>query len=247
MCGIAGFYQIIKQANPDRQTLERMIYPLQHRGPDDFGFYAGPRAGLAHARLSIIDLEGGWQPLANEDKTLWIAFNGEIFNYPELREEFLDRGHTFTTHSDTEVIIHLYEELGPACLDRLNGQFAIAIYDEEQQQALFLARDRLGIRPLFYTEHKGCLYFGSEMKSLFAADPELPRQINHAVLSEIFTFWSPAGAETIFTNVKQLLPGHYLQVDSNGIGHPRQYWPVPFAPDEIGSRSEQSYARDFHP
>lgn len=244
MCGIAGYYQIHNRQQDDRRTLERMIYCVSHRGPDGFGFYLGQGVGLAHARLSIVDLEGGWQPLANEDRTIWIVFNGEIFNYPELRKELLDRGHIFTTHSDTEVIVHLYEEKGPGCLADLNGQFAIAIYDA-RKKSLFLARDRMGIRPLFYTIHNGAFYFGSEIKSLFSADPAIPRQIAPSILSEIFTFWSPAGEETIFTGVKQLLPGHFMEVTSTGVHEPQCYWSLPFCPDEPGLRSEQDYAEEL--
>ena len=244
MCGIAGYYQIHNRQQDDRRTLERMIYPVRHRGPDGFGFYVGQGVGLAHARLSIVDLEGGWQPLANEDRTIWIVFNGEIFNYPELRKGLLDRGHIFSTHSDTEVIVHLYEEKGTDCLADLNGQFALAIYDS-RKQSLFLARDRMGIRPLFYTIHNGSFYFGSEIKSLFSADPAIPRQIAPRILSEIFTFWSPAGEETIFTGVKQLLPGHFMEVTSSGVHEPQRYWSLPFCPDEPGLRSEQDYAQEL--
>ncbi len=241
MCGIAGFYQIDTRQTDNRQTLERMIYAVQHRGPDGFGFYCGQEAGLAHARLSIIDLEGGWQPITNEDRTLWIIFNGEIFNYPELRKELINRGHVFTTRSDTEVILHLYEEKGTECLTELNGQFAIAIYDTIKK-TLFLARDRLGIRPLFYTEHRGSVYFASEIKSIFSANPAIPRQIAPQVLSEIFTFWSPTGEQTVFTGVKQLLPGHSLVIDCSGIHAPHCYWSIPFSLDPIGLCSEQDYA-----
>ncbi len=244
MCGITGYYNITDKQENNRRTLERMIYPVTHRGPDGFGFYQGKRAGLAHARLSIVDLEGGWQPITNEDRTLWIVFNGEIFNYPELREKLTKKGHTFTTHSDTEVIIHLYEEKGADCLQDLNGQFAIAIYDT-QKQSLFLARDRMGIRPLFYAVHNGTFYFGSEIKSLFNAHSALRREIDPHVLTEIFTFWSPAGEDTVFSGVKQLPPGHYLEVNSAGVDEPRCYWSVPFCPDEPGCRTEQDYAEEL--
>lgn len=244
MCGIAGYYQITNHQNQDHRTLERMIYPVQHRGPDGFGFFVGQNAGLAHARLSIVDLEGGWQPITNEDRNLWIVFNGEIFNFPELREGLLNRGHTFSTHSDTEVILHLYEEKGAECLAELNGQFAIAIYDT-QKQSIFLARDRMGIRPLFYALHNGSFYFASEIKSIFNGDSDLPREIAPHILSEIFTFWSPAGDESIFTGVKQLPPGHYMEVTASGIQKPQCYWSIPFCPDDPGYRSEQDYAQEL--
>ena len=244
MCGIAGYFQLDNRQSIDRRTLEQMIYPVRHRGPDGFGFYLGQGIGLAHARLSIIDLEGGWQPLSNEDRTLWIVFNGEIFNYPELREGLLARGHVFATQSDTEVILHLYEEKGADCLSDLNGQFAIAIYDLKKQ-SLFLARDRMGIRPLFYTVHKGSFYFGSEIKSLFSATPDMQRRLAPAVLSEIFTFWSPAGEETVYSGVKQLLPGHFMEVTKAGIQQAQCYWFLPFCPDPLGLRSEKDYAEEL--
>lgn len=241
MCGIAGFYHITHKQPDAHRTLEQMIHPITHRGPDGFGFFTDQNVGLAHARLSIIDLEGGWQPITNEDRSLWIVFNGEIFNYPELREELLKRGHTFSTQSDTEVILHLYEEKGVHCLDDLNGQFAIAIYDSNKQ-SLFLARDRMGIRPLFYTTHDGSFYFSSEIKSLFCANSSIPREIDPRVMSEIFTFWSPTGEETIFTGVQQLLPGYYMEVSASGVKAPQSYWSLPFCPDEPGLLSEQEYA-----
>ncbi|BHH86266.1 asparagine synthetase B [Desulforhopalus sp. 52FAK] len=218
-----------------------MIHPVTHRGPDGFGFFSDRNVGLAHARLSIVDLEGGWQPISNEDRSLWIVFNGEIFNYPELREGLLKRGHIFITQSDTEVILHLYEEKGVNCLNDLNGQFAIAIYDSNKQ-SLFLARDRMGIRPLFYTTYDGSFYFGSEIKSLFCASSSIPREIDPRVMSEIFTFWSPTGEETIFTGVQQLLPGHYMEVSASGVEAPQSYWSLPFCPDDPGVLSEQEYA-----
>ncbi|HIP82868.1 MAG TPA: hypothetical protein EYH19_04755 [Desulfocapsa sulfexigens] len=190
-------------------------------------FFIGQNAGLAHARLSIVDLEGGWQPITNEDRTLWIVFNGKIFNFfPELPKRLPRRGHEFSTHSDTEVILHIYEEKGADCLADLNGQFSIAIYDL-QKQSLFLARDRMEIRPLFYTIHDGTVYFGSEIKCLFNANHDIIRQINPSVLSEVFTFWSPTGKETVFTGVKQLLPGHFMEIRESGSITPRCYWKYP--------------------
>src|SRR3972149_779808 len=154
MCGIAGILQLREKGPVDEATLRAMIPALQHRGPDDSGFYLDHGVGLASARLSIIDLEGGRQPIGNEDGSLWIVFNGEIFNYVELRPALEAKGHRFSTNSDTEVILHLYEEEGPASLSRLNGQFSIAIWDG-RKRSLPLARDRLGIRPLYYTQHQG--------------------------------------------------------------------------------------------
>lgn len=245
MCGIAGYFNLQHQPQEDLSCLERMIWSLRHRGPDGFGFFQDRRAGLAHARLSIIDLAGGWQPIPNEDKTLWIIFNGEIFNYPELRQQLISRGHQFSTQSDTEVIIHLYEELGEDCLQELNGQFALAIYDQ-RQQTLFLARDRMGIRPLFYTVHDGRLIFGSEIKAVFAADSAgIPREINGSVLKEIFTFWNPAGAETVFTGIKQLDPGCWLKIDRQGTIRTERYWEIPFGAVEMSAHDENELAEEL--
>ncbi len=244
MCGIAGIFNLSSNPPPQRQTLETMIRTLHHRGPDGYGFFHNEKVGLAHARLSIIDLEGGWQPIYNEDKTVSIVFNGEIFNYPELRRELISRGHHFYTHSDTEIIVHLYEEKGKDCLDELNGQFALAIYDE-RKKSLFLARDRMGIRPLFYTIHGGRLYFGSEVKAIFAADPDLPRAINTGVLQEIFTFWSPAANETIFSSVRQLGPGCRLCINADGGMTEEQYWEIPFHPDAISAKNETILAEEL--
>ena len=178
MCGIAGYFTLRNHFENDPRLLDRMIWPVRHRGPDGFGFYFDDLVGLAHARLSIIDLEGGWQPICNEDKKIWVIFNGEIFNYKELREQLVRRGHLFTTNSDTEVLVHLYEEHGADFVNDLNGQFAIALYDS-RKQSLLLVRDRMGIRPLFYTLHQGRCYFGSEIKSIFSADPTIPRTSIH--------------------------------------------------------------------
>lgn len=241
MCGIAGYFNIHRERNSDRSILERMIVTLKHRGPDGYGFYYGDGVGLGHARLSIIDLSAGWQPLTNEDRSLWIIFNGEIFNYPELREELIERGHVFSTSSDTEVIIHLFEEKRWKCLEDLNGQFAIAIYDSRKDE-LFLARDRMGIRPLFYTLHKGNFYFASEIKAIFNADPTIPREFDPRAVSNIFTFWTPALEETVFQSIHQLPAGHWLHVDASGIHAPRRYWEIPFSPDAGGAVSELEYA-----
>ncbi len=241
MCGIAGFFNIKAQNANNLSTLERMIHSLEHRGPDGYGFFQDDKIGLAHARLSIIDLEGGWQPIANEDKTIWIIFNGEIFNYPELRTWLLDRGHRFRSESDTEVIIHLYEEKGEKCVEDLNGQFAFAIYDSTAQ-SLFLARDRLGIRPLFYTLHRGCFFFASEIKALFSGDNTIVRHIDPQVLHEIFSCWSPVGNDTLFTGVQQLGPGHWLRIDRNGRIAQKQYWDIPFQQDHSFGVGEEELA-----
>ena len=184
-----------------------MISLMQHRGPDASGIYMDGPAGLAHARLSIIDLAGGDQPIHNEDKTLWVVFNGEIFNYPELREDLIQKGHKFYTNTDTEILIHLYEDHGPDMLQFLNGQFAFAIWDKNTDK-LFLARDRVGIRPLFYYEKNNRLVFGSEIKAIFA-DKTIERELNPEIISDIFTAWTPMTSGTPFKNIYQLPPGHF--------------------------------------
>ena len=222
-----------------------MIFPVHHRGPDGYGVFRDAQVGLAHARLSIIDLEGGWQPIHNEDKTLWVIFNGEIFNYIELRRELEKRGHTFYTNSDTEVIVHLYEEKKEKCLQDLNGQFSIALYDVNEK-SLFMARDRMGIRPFFYTIHNGTFYFGSEIKSIFAADSAIPRELNPQVLQEIFTCWMPCGEETVFENISQLEPGHWMRINQQGKITTQEYWDIPFASlDPNSLQSESEYAEQL--
>jgi len=245
MCGIAGYFNIDHAPEEGMVLLERMIWQLRHRGPDGFGFFQDKRVGLAHARLSIIDLEGGWQPIANEDTSLWIIFNGEIFNYPELRQQLIARGHRFRTESDTEVILHLYEEKGVDCLQELNGQFALAIYDQHRGE-LFLARDRMGIRPLFYTFYQNRCYFGSEIKALFAADRSLPRALNRDVIGEIFTVWSPVGRETAFQDIEQLEPGHWLKITRDGKMSREQYWQIPHGRVAWSDQSEAELAKELH-
>lgn len=227
MCGVAGYFNIQAPPEGSLRCLERMIWPLRHRGPDGFGFFQDDLIGFAHARLSIIDLEGGWQPICNEDRSVWVIFNGEIFNYLELRKQLVGQGHHFSTESDTEVIVHLYEEKGSDFVQDLNGQFAIALYDT-RKQSILLARDRMGIRPLFYCQHQGRCYFGSEVKAIFSADPSLPRSIDPQVLQDIFTLWSPVGADTIFTGVLQLQPGHILEIKRQGVGVQQQYWDIDY-------------------
>ena len=226
MCGIAGLcaargYGI----EPDR--LASMIGMLDHRGPDDRGVHIEPAAGLAHARLSVIDVSGGAQPMSNEDGSLWITFNGEIFNYIELRDELVARGHSFGSLSDTEVILHLYEELGAEAVHRLNGQWAFAIWNS-RERALFLSRDRLGVRPLFYTECGDQLLFASEIKALFA-HPEVSREIDPLGLDNVFTFWTTLAPRTIFKGIHELPPGHSLTWRNGRITVAR-HWQPAFAP-----------------
>ncbi len=228
MCGIAGIVNISNQKELCIDTLKSMASVIRHRGPDGFGFYNDKRAGFAHARLSIIDLESGWQPIHNEDKTKWIIFNGEIFNYIELKKVLEEQGHRFYTKSDTEVIIHLYEDYREECLKYLNGQFAFAIWDKKENE-LFLARDRMGIRPLFYTINNGRFYFASEIKAIFSTD-EVDREIDCTVLDQIFTFWHTVPSNTVFKGIYELPPAHYL-VLKNGSTVEKQYWDVQFSDD----------------
>jgi asparagine synthase (glutamine-hydrolysing) len=207
MCGIAGILAVDGRAGPPaRDELARMARALAHRGPDESGVTIRGRAGLAHARLSIIDLATGQQPLSNEDDTVWVTFNGEIFNYVELREQLLARGHRFKTRSDTEVVVHAYEEWGVDALARFNGQFAIGLWDTEREQ-LVLARDPLGVRPIFVCEHANRLFFASEVKAIFAADPTIPRAFDPEGLAETFTFWSVVPPQSVFAGVREIEPG----------------------------------------
>jgi asparagine synthase (glutamine-hydrolysing) len=244
MCGIAG---IIKKngGRVRRERLADMIKTLRHRGPDAREVFAMDGTGLAHARLSIIDLAGGRQPMSIDDGRIWITFNGEIFNYVELREELIAKGCTFATRSDTEVILHLYKQEGEACVQRLNGQWAFAIWDSLRNK-LFLSRDRLGIRPLFYTETKDSFLFASEIKALFAC-PEVERELDLHALDEIFTFWVTLPQRTAFKNIRQLQPGHSLVIE-NGTVRVSEYWRLEYAPenekgeDNVKRRSEELLA-----
>jgi asparagine synthase (glutamine-hydrolysing) len=236
MCGIAGILSMGKRPAPQRSELGAMIGRLHHRGPDGNGFLLDGPVGLAHARLSIIDLAGGQQPIANEDETVWVVFNGEIFNYVELRDELLAQGHHFRTHSDTEVIVHLYEQHGEGFVDHLNGQFAIALWDSRKGQ-LILARDRTGIRPLFYTEADGRLIFASEVKALFAIG-DVKRSLDPLALNEICTVWSTLASRSVFAGVLSLPPGH-LMIVTNGTSRVQRYWDWAFPEAASYSRRQE--------
>jgi asparagine synthase (glutamine-hydrolysing) len=223
MCGIAGIVALREGVTgPSREQLATMAAAIRHRGPEEFGAYRDERAGLAHSRLSIIDLATGAQPLSNEDGTLWITFNGEIFNYIELREELERKGHAFRTRSDTEVIVHAYEEWGDDAFDRFNGQWALAIWNRVTR-TLALSRDRLGVRPIYLCEHAGRLYFASEVKAIFAAEPGITRAFDPVGLDQVFTFWSTVPPRTVFAGVTELEPGH-VSVFSSSERRDRAYW-----------------------
>jgi asparagine synthase (glutamine-hydrolysing) len=229
MCGISGILNFSAPGIPSEELLCKMVSVLHHRGPDETGIYLDPNVGLGHSRLSIIGLDDGTQPISNEDETLWIVFNGEIFNYIELRADLIKKGHQFKTNTDTEVILHLYEDHGADCLRELNGQFAFAIWNRVDKE-LFLARDRVGIRPLFTTFLKGRFLFASEIKALFL-DPSIPRAIDLESLQQIFTCWAPIGSRTVFQGVQQLSPGHYQIIRcGEKPGRPQPYWSIPYYP-----------------
>lgn len=231
MCGIAGIIDF-NSSEPKEDLLRGMLGLIRHRGPDAFGIYTDRIAGLASARLSIIDLSGGDQPIHNEDQSCWVVYNGEIFNYPEIRQDLEARGHQFYTRSDTEILVHLYEDFGTEFFKYLNGQFAFALWDQNKE-TLLVGRDRLGIRPLFFYQEEDRLVFGSEIKSLFA-DSRVPRALDFQSLSDIFTCWAPLGSLTPFKSIYQLLPGHYALFSRDGMVTHR-YWQLYFPESNIDS------------
>ncbi|HEY5900798.1 MAG TPA: asparagine synthase (glutamine-hydrolyzing) [Burkholderiales bacterium] len=239
MCGIAGYYALTPRPLAPREVLERMVEAVRHRGPDARGVYVDGRAALGHRRLSIIDLSGGKQPLSTPDGELWVTFNGEIFNYVELRAELIARGRQFRTRSDTETILHAYAEHGPKCVESFNGDFAYAIWDRRAQR-LVMARDRMGVRPLYYAVHDGVLVFASEVKSLFRY-PGLRAELDPLGLDQCFTFWSPLAPRTAFKDVHELPPGHQL-IAENGTIKITPYWQLRFpSRHERGSATEAEY------
>ncbi|MEZ5287606.1 MAG: asparagine synthase (glutamine-hydrolyzing) [Vicinamibacterales bacterium] len=226
MCGIAGVvHRREGLAPPDFAQLGAMAGALRHRGPDESGLYRDRLAGLAHVRLSIIDLATGQQPLTNERRTLWLTFNGEIFNYLELRDELVALGHVFATRSDTEVIVHAYEQWGADAFRRFNGQWAVGLWDSERHE-LVLARDPFGVRPLYVAEHDGRLLFASEVKALFAGDPSLPRRIDARGLDQLFTFWTPVAPQTVFEGIEEVEPGTVRIYGPGGTRRTRSYDPA---------------------
>ncbi|WP_042691925.1 asparagine synthase (glutamine-hydrolyzing), partial [Azospirillum sp. B506] len=229
MCGVAGVLAGSRAEPADLDELKRMIAMLGHRGPDGYGFYRDDRIGLAHARLSIVGLAGGFQPIHNEDRTLWISFNGEIFNHVELRQELEARGHRFYTQTDTEVIVHAFEEYGPATWAKLNGQFAICLWDTAKHE-LWLVRDRLGILPLFYARRGDHLVFASEAKALFGGGRVTPA-FDPARLAQVFIHWSTAPHGSVFAGVESVPAGTAIRVDSTLVLHADRYWQPDFTAD----------------
>ena len=230
MCGITGIFDTQGQAEIDRSLLSRMNETQFHRGPDEGGLHIEPGVGLAHRRLSIIDLSSGQQPLFNEDHSVVVTYNGEIYNFPQLTEELKAAGHRFRTHCDTEVIVHAWEEWGEACVERFRGMFAFAVWDRNRQK-LFLARDRLGIKPLYYALlDDGSFVFASELKAL-QAHPRLPRRLDPLAVEEYFAFGYVPEPRTIYQGVYKLPPAHRLTLErGKPLAEPRQYWEVPFEP-----------------
>jgi asparagine synthase (glutamine-hydrolysing) len=223
MCGVAGIVSLSSAAAPpSREALMRMVGALSHRGPDERGLYRDERAGLAHARLSIIDISSGQQPLADTSGTIWIVFNGEIFNYVELREKLIYLGYRFRTRSDTEVIVNAYQAWGEAAFERMTGQWAVAIWDSVARR-LVLSRDRTGICPLHFCERRGRLYFASEVKAIFAADTAIPRAFDPAGIDQTFTLWTVVPPQSVFEGIKELAPGH-LRIYENGDVREKAYW-----------------------
>jgi asparagine synthase (glutamine-hydrolysing) len=245
MCGVAGIYCIASADKIDRGDLEAMVTNLHHRGPDGYGFYLDHQAGLAHARLSIIDLTSGDQPIHNETNSIYTIFNGEIFNYIELRQALEKQGHQFYTHSDTEVIVHLYEEYGDDFVQYLNGQFAIALWDKAKQR-LLLIRDRVGIVPLFYTIHHGKLIFASEVKAILKARKQSP-VLNLTALDQLMTFWSPVSPNTVFKDIFEISPGKML-IAEQGNTRIKSYWEWQYArkQDVISDTDISDVAAQLH-
>jgi asparagine synthase (glutamine-hydrolysing) len=218
MCGICGVYIYENRMEMNPFILKKMCDTIAHRGPDDEGYFYNDQVFLGNRRLSIIDLEYGHQPMSNEDQSIWLVFNGEIYNYPEIRAQLIQKGHTIRTHSDTEVIIHLYEEYGEACASKLNGMFAFAIWDENRK-LLFIARDRVGIKPLYYTNQDGRFIFGSELQL----------DIDPAAVDQFLTLEYIPGPHTIYKNIHKLPPGHYMTI-RGGQTRLCNYWKIPQEP-----------------
>jgi len=239
MCGICGKLTLEPGATVSPALIKTMADAIHHRGPDDEGYYVAGQIGLGFRRLAIIDLKTGHQPLSNEDGSVWIVFNGEIYNYQELRNLLLTKGHVFKTQTDTEVIVHLYEEFGPECLAKLRGMFGFAIWDG-RTKTLFLARDRVGIKPLYYHLTDTSLVFGSEIKAILA-DPSVKREFAPEMIDRFLTFLYVPGEETLLKGIRKLAPGHYLLV-RDGKAVTRQYWDLRFSEPRRGTGLKEAEA-----
>lgn len=228
MCGITGIYSPLGISEKDQCAIIPMTTILSHRGPDDQGYYKSEHVLFGHRRLSIIDLSGGKQPMSNEDGSVWIVFNGEIFNYVELRDILIKKGHRFTTKSDTEVLVHLYEEYGNGMFEYCNGQFAVAVWDSRKKK-LLLARDHVGICPLYYAwnSQKKKILFSSEVKSLFCHGDIVPR-LDPVGLDQTFSLWVTIPPRTVFEGIEELAPGTFLEIDPSGECRHKKYWKMEF-------------------
>lgn len=229
MCGIAGVLNLNGSRPISEDLLLRMLAVIRHRGPDESGAYFDSYVSLGQVRLSIIGINSGTPPITNENNSVWIVYNGEMFNFVELKEELLKKGHRFVTETDTEVVLHLYEEFGPGGLEKINGEFAFAIWDSNKKE-LFLARDRVGIRPLYYCRGGNEFLFASEIKSIFM-DPKIDRAIDLRALDQIFTFWTTLTSKTIFKNIFEVPPGHYLIIKDGSIKQ-IPFWNIPYVPQQ---------------
>jgi asparagine synthase (glutamine-hydrolysing) len=242
MCGICGIYNFDSNESVNPDLLSAMNRQIIHRGPDEDGFYVAKNVGLAMRRLSIIDVAAGHQPMTNEDSCLWLVFNGEIYNHQELRPDLENRGHRYRTRSDTETILHLFEEYGRDCVRHLRGMFAFVIWDTRRQR-LFAARDRLGIKPLYYYLDSQRLLFGSEIKTLLAY-PGLRAELNRSVIPEYLAFGYISSAETMFKSIRKLMPGHTLELDEAGQSRIEPYWDLA-VPVDSDSRPRQHYVTHY--
>lgn len=246
MCGIAGFFGTVETPEPAERLVGRMVSAIRHRGPDESGVHVEPGVGLGHARLSIIDVASGQQPMASAEGDVVISFNGEIFNFVELRRDLIAKGHVFRTESDTEVIIRAYEAMGPDCLSVLNGDFAFALWDRRNRRFM-LARDRMGVRPLFYAWRGGCLYFASEAKALFEV-PQITAEVDPIALDQTFTFWFPLAPRTPFKEVFELPPAHRLIATPDEVSV-RRYWSLDYPDagdaDAVDGRGEADIAEEL--
>ena len=242
MCGICGVFYSDRAQRVNRDMLVSMNQQIVHRGPDDDGFFVEENVGLAMRRLSIIDIQSGHQPLSNEDRSVWIVFNGEIYNHQDLRKDLQSLGHRYRTRSDTETIVHLYEEYGRDCVKHLRGMFAFAIWDHSRR-CLFLARDRLGIKPLYYRYDGNTLLFGSEIKAILAY-PGVKPEFNRGTLAEYLAFGYIAGDECMYAGFRKLMPGHILTLDESGQLATASYWDLDVQADD-GSQSREHYVRRY--
>lgn len=242
MCGICGIFLADREAQVGRERLAAMNDQIVHRGPDDGGLFVEDRVGLAMRRLSIIDVKTGHQPLSNEDENIWIVFNGEIYNHQDLRAGLEAAGHRYRTKSDTETIVHLYEQYGRDCVNHLRGMFAFAIWDRTKRK-LFVARDRLGIKPLYYRYSNGLFLFGSEIKTILAY-PGVRPEFNQAGLAEYLAFGYLTGEDTFYAGIKKLLPGHTIELDQAGNISIQPYWDLSVAAD-TDNKPRSHYVRGY--